>query len=79
MKTMDTEILKQFHKRDKNISGSRYIHAQRENSEMESNININYKAIEEVVRRAGMMIKEAHLSRRFGTAQRRSCKFCYFL
>lgn len=29
---------------------------------MESNININYKAIEETVRRAGMMMKEAHLS-----------------
>ena len=29
---------------------------------MEINIKVDYKAVEEVVRRAGMMIKEAHLS-----------------
>ena len=31
---------------------------------MEINIKVDYKAVEEVVRRAGMMIKEAHLSAR---------------
>ena len=29
---------------------------------MEINIEVDYKAVEEAVRRAGMMIKEAHLS-----------------
>ena len=46
---------------------------------MEINIKVDYKAVEEVVRRAGMMIKEGASVGRFGTAQRRSCKFCYVL
>ena len=35
---------------------------ERKKSEMEINIEVDYKAVEEAVRRAGMMIKEAHLS-----------------
>lgn len=45
---------------------------------MEINIKVDYKAVEEVVRRAGMMIKEAHLSAD-SVQHKEGAQFCYFL